>query len=213
MKITKYVHSCVLVETPDRVALFDPGGWSWESGVFDLDKIDRIDRIAITHEHGDHFSPDFVKAVLAKFPQAHVIANEAVTAAVRSAGIEATFRGQETGCLKPFEAPHAPIEPFGPTPSNNGFHFQDLFTHPGDSHQFIESKKVLAMPFIAPWGRIPDAVKLVQKLKPKYVLPIHDWHYTEEATKWAYGAMKEYMLGPQGIEVLTPAPGEPLELD
>jgi len=124
MRITKFVHSCLLAETPDRVALFDPGEFSWKSGTFDLDITDRIDRIAITHEHPDHFSPEFVKAVLEKFPKAHVVANDSVVSAMKAAGIETTYRGQDTGCLKSFEAPHADIEPFGMTPPINGFHFQ-----------------------------------------------------------------------------------------
>ena len=92
MKITKYVHSCLLAETDDWAALIDPGGFSWKSGTFDLDKIDRIDRILITHAHGDHFDPDFLNAVLKKFPKAHIVGNDEVGVAVKEAGIDAIPR-------------------------------------------------------------------------------------------------------------------------
>ncbi len=58
MKITKYTHSCLLVETPKKVALIDPGGFSWKSKELNIRKIERVDRILITHSHGDHMSVD-----------------------------------------------------------------------------------------------------------------------------------------------------------
>ena len=54
MKITKFVHSCLLVETPVRVALFDPGTMS-EKALKAAD-ISRLDDIFITHIHQDHYS-------------------------------------------------------------------------------------------------------------------------------------------------------------
>ena len=60
MKITKFVHSCLLVEMPapiSRTALFDPGVWS----TVDVNKLEYLDDIIITHEHGDHFDPELVK--------------------------------------------------------------------------------------------------------------------------------------------------------
>jgi L-ascorbate metabolism protein UlaG (beta-lactamase superfamily) len=44
------------------------------------------------------------------------------------------------------------------------------------------SPEVLAVPIFGPWkkGTITDAIDLVIKLKPKYVIPIHDWHYKDE---------------------------------
>lgn len=189
MKITKYTHSCLLAETDDRVALIDPGVWSHDS--FNINEVDRIDRIIITHAHPDHFAPDFVKEVLAKFPEAHVVANEAVEAAMKEAGVEATFRGTETQCTKPFESPHATLPvPGVEPPAETGYHFQGLLTHPGDSHSFNETKDVLALPVIAPWGSTVDAVNLALKLKPKHVIPIHDWHYHEEGKKWLYGLLE-----------------------
>jgi len=212
MRITKYVHSCLLAETPDRVALFDPGVFSWKSGTFNIDKIDRIDRIVITHAHPDHLFPEFLKTVVDKFPKAHVIGNQAVQKAIKEAGIDVVLR-DVSECAVAFEAPHAEIEPFGATPPNTGFHFQDKLTHPGDNNSFAETKDILAMPFIAPWGTLIDGIKLVLDLKPKYVIPIHDWQYSVDGRKWAYDLMRDEMFNPVGIKLLTPEPGEPLELD
>ena len=40
MKITKYIHACLLVETEDRVALFDPGSMSYSA--FPLNSLNQL---------------------------------------------------------------------------------------------------------------------------------------------------------------------------
>lgn len=203
MKITKLGHSCVLIETEDRVALFDPGGWAT---AFDIDAIERLDRIVITHEHGDHMDVDKIKALMQKFPDAHIVSNESIRSMLEDVGIEAMYR-EEMQCCVPFEAPHEKLPvPGAKAPDENGYHFKDLFTSPGDSHSFSETKKVLAMPVIAPWGKTGDAVDKILELKPEYVLPIHDWHYTPEAREWLQGLLEAALEG-SGVTLLSAEPG------
>lgn len=210
MKITKLVHSCVLVETEDRVALFDPGVYSWKSGTFDIDKIDRIDRIIITHPHPDHFHPEFIQTVVDTFPQAEFRGNSAVAKLLKESGINADVK-TDSACTKSFEAPHDPVEPFLMTVDNTGFHFQDEFTHPGDSHHFEETKRILAMPLIAPWGSIMDGMKRVYELMPEVVIPIHEYHYTDASQKWAYDILAE-RFSDKGIKFIVPEMGKTLEV-
>lgn len=212
MQITKYVHSCVLVETEQRVALFDPGSYSWDSGKFDVDTIDRIDRIVITHEHPDHCHPPFLQAVLKRFPQAHIVCNSSVQQVLESAGISAMFRGNQTACTRPFEAPHEKLPMLSvESPQNTGYHFVERFTHPGDSHHFTETKPVLALPVTAPWGSTTAAIELAVRLKPQYVLPIHDWHYREEARLRLYELI-EKPLADEEIQLLKVEDGVPLSV-
>lgn len=181
MKITKLGHSCVLAETPDRVGLFDPGVWADASLI---DQVDHVDRIVYTHEHPDHFDVDILKSLVLKFPEAHVVCNDAIKSKIIDAGIQTVIR-EETQCTVKFNSPHEQLPvPGAVAPTENGYHFQDMFTHPGDSQSFSETKKVLAMPFIGPWGKTEDSINKVLELKPEYVLPIHDWHYTDEAKEW-----------------------------
>jgi L-ascorbate metabolism protein UlaG (beta-lactamase superfamily) len=200
MYVTKLGHSCVLVETDDRVALFDPGAWS-DRGLIDL--IDRMDRIAYTHEHGDHFDAEILRSLVEKFPEAHVVCNNSIAEIITKAGIECIVR-TETQCTRTFDSIHDPRLPFlnAAAPEQTGFHFKDMFTHPGDSNNFSETKKVLAMPFVAPWGLPREAIETTIKLKPQYVLPIHDWHYTEDAKDWLQTAL-EAQLPEAGITVLS----------
>lgn len=203
MYVTKLGHSCVLVETSDRVGLFDPGAWADKTLI---DAIERVDRIAFTHEHADHFDVDILEKLIKKFPHAHVVCNAEIAKEIENAGLECVVR-ESTACTVRFESPHENLPIPGSTPpAENGYHFQGRFTHPGDSHSFAESNKVLAMPFVAPWGKIGDAVDKVIELKPEYVLPIHDWHYTDEAREWLDGLLERAFEG-TGVKLLSAKPG------
>ena len=43
MKITKFIHSCLIVEIDDKKIIIDPGNYTYEEGVFKLDEFDRLD--------------------------------------------------------------------------------------------------------------------------------------------------------------------------
>jgi L-ascorbate metabolism protein UlaG (beta-lactamase superfamily) len=203
MFVTKLGHSCVLVETEDRVGLFDPGGWANRDLI---DAIDHVDRIIYTHDHPDHFDIEILKSLLAKFPGAHVVCNNEIKEKIEQSGISTMVRG-ETQCTRKFTSPHEDLPvPGAVAPAENGYHFKDLFTHPGDSYSFNEAKKVLAMPFVSPWGKIGDGIDLAINLKPQYILPIHDWLYNDDSREWLDGLLKT-SLEKHGIEVLSSKSG------
>jgi hypothetical protein len=97
---------------------------------------------------------------------------------------------QESDGIKFFESPHESVEPMFPRPEEIGVHYLDLLSDPGDSHSFRETKQILALPVTAPWGATTKAVNLALELKPKYVLPIHDWHYRDEARTSTYDRLE-----------------------
>lgn len=199
MFVTKLGHLCVLVETEDRVGLFDPGVWSDKDLI---DGIEELDRIIYTHEHPDHFDIEILRELIAKFTDAHVVCNDSIAQKINDAGIECNMR-EETQCTRIFKSPHEELPvPGVEAPTENGYHFKNVITHPGDSHSFNETKDILAMPFIAPWGKTGDAVDKVIELQPKYVLPIHDWHYTVEAQAWLQGLLNKAFEG-HNIKLLS----------
>ncbi len=207
MKVTKYVHSCLLVETPDRVALFDPGVMS--SSALDPDRLTRLDDIFITHVHPDHLDSEFVKKLLAKFPAVRITSTQEVVSHLASEGIKATNK-PPTGVTF-FDSPHEKIHPPSPTPEQIGIHYLDILSDPGDSHSFTETKAILALPMQAPWGSNVRAFNLALELKPKYVLPIHDWHWRDEARESTY-KMFEERLGEQGITFYKLQTGVPVDI-
>jgi L-ascorbate metabolism protein UlaG (beta-lactamase superfamily) len=208
MKITKFIHSCLLVETPDRTAIFDPGAMS--EAVFKVDDLKQLDDIFITHSHGDHFSPSFVKQLVAKFPDVRITTTPEVVAALAKENIQASDQPPEGVTF--FDSPHEDVKPLFPAPQEIGIHYLDTLSDPGDSHSFHETKAILALPVQAPWGSTIKAVNLALELKPKHVLPIHDWHWSDAAREQSYD-MLERVLGEQGITFHKLQTGQPIEID
>jgi L-ascorbate metabolism protein UlaG (beta-lactamase superfamily) len=209
VKITKFVHACLLVETPERVVLFDPGTMSEQA--LDVDKLERLDDIFITHEHADHFSLELVKKLVDKFPEVRITTTPEVVAKLSEESISAS--DQPPAGTGFFDAPHESVEPLFPSqPQEIGVHYLDTLSHPGDSHHFSETKKILALPVQAPWGSTVKAVEVALDLKPEHILPIHDWHWSDAARQQMYG-MLEKLFADRGIKFHKLETGEPIEID
>jgi L-ascorbate metabolism protein UlaG (beta-lactamase superfamily) len=208
MKITKYVHSCLLVETPQRAALFDPGTMSEDA--LDVGRLDRLDDVFITHEHADHMSLDLLRQLVGKFPDVRITSTSSVVEQLHEAGITALDQPPAGAVF--FDAPHESVAPlFAHPPEEIGVHYLDQLSHPGDSHSFHETKAILALPVTAPWGSTIRALNLALELKPRHVLPIHDWHWREEARAQTYNSF-ERVLGQQGITFHKLETGQPVEI-
>jgi L-ascorbate metabolism protein UlaG (beta-lactamase superfamily) len=213
MKITKFIHSCLLVEMPEpvnRTALFDPGAMS--ESALDVDQLKFLDDIIITHGHGDHLHVPLIKQLVAKFPQVRITAPDEVVQQLSQEGIQAGSQPSEGIVF--FDAPHEVIRPFFDVdpPQEIGVHYLDMLSDPGDSHSFHETKPILALPVQGPWGSVVNAVHLALELKPKHVLPIHDWHWSDAARNSAYDTM-EKLFAAQGITFHKLQTGEPITID
>ncbi|MBI3115325.1 MAG: MBL fold metallo-hydrolase, partial [Candidatus Kerfeldbacteria bacterium] len=55
MTITKYLHSCVLLEEDGFKLLFDPGTFVFVEGLFKPADLPKPDVVLITHGHPDHY--------------------------------------------------------------------------------------------------------------------------------------------------------------
>lgn len=212
MKITKLAHACLLVEMPEpvnRTVLFDPGMMSAQL-VRDAD-LRFLDDIVITHEHFDHFDLDLVKELAGRFPDVRILAPQPITDKLAAEGIAASSQPPEG--MELFDSPHEQMLPIGEQPpAEMGVHYLGLLSHPGDSHSFKESKRILALPVDAPWGTTVKAAQLATDLKPDYVIPIHDWMWRDEWRKQFYDNLGQYFQG-QGITFIKPIDGEPFTLD
>ncbi|HET9173712.1 MAG TPA: MBL fold metallo-hydrolase [Candidatus Saccharimonadales bacterium] len=209
MKITKLDHSCLLVEMPEpvnRTVLFDPGVYS----DIDVASLTYLDDIVVTHQHSDHLDMEAVKQLVQKFPNVRVLAPSDVVAQLKEQSIDATTEPPEGMVL--FDAPHESVAPLFPRPEEIGVHYLDKLSHPGDSHSFSETKAILALPVQAPWGSTIDAINLAIKLKPKYIVPIHDWHWRDEAREGLYAGM-EQAFAKEGITFIKIKNGEPIVVE
>jgi L-ascorbate metabolism protein UlaG (beta-lactamase superfamily) len=195
VSITKLVHACLLVEANGRRILLDPGSFSWSDERFEASMVEGVDRILITHEHADHVSVDFVKAALERSNDALVETTPALQAILAEQGIEAVAEGTPQ-----FAAPHERI-PTGPGPQNVGFHVEGVLSHPGDSHSFVETTPILAMPFAAPWGSLTAGADRARLVRPRHVIPIHDWFLSEGGRTFMY-RLARLALDQDGIELV-----------
>jgi L-ascorbate metabolism protein UlaG (beta-lactamase superfamily) len=208
MRIKKYLHSCLIIEEESKVFLIDPGNFTYQEKALDLTKLNQLDYILITHEHPDHCHIPFIKEILAKFPEVEIISNESVVTKLRDEQIEATTEAPAFITIE--SVPHEDVVLAVP-PENIQFTIFNKFTDPGDSHHVKHTAPVLALPIQAPWGSFADALKLAEELSPKYVIPIHDWHWKDEVRKSMYQRAKEY-LAQSDIAFISLETGEPHEL-
>lgn len=212
MKITKFGHSCLLVEMPapiDRTVLFDPGAYS----KIDVSKLEYLDDIVITHQHTDHMDVALIMRLRDKFPRARVVAPDDTVPVLEKAGVTGVQTEAPEG-MRFFGAPHEQTWPYFPAdpPQEIGVHYLDMFSDPGDSHSFYETMPILALPVQAPWGSVVNATKVALDLKPRYVIPIHDWHWSDEARQQIYDTL-EQRLASEGITFIKAVNGEPFVIN
>lgn len=182
MKITKYGHSCLLVEENFVKIVTDPGKWNRTPDATN------VNAILITHEHQDHFELSQVKEILEKSPEALVITHEAVAVKLAEAGIpHVTIEPGGTidvngVSVESFGTEHAIIYGSVSPCRNTGYLIAGKLFAPGDALHDIPSKpvEILALPCGGPWMRLSEAIDYAKKVKPKAVFPIHDAIYTEE---------------------------------
>ena len=192
----------------NRTTLFDPGVMS--EAALNVNRLEFLDDIIITHSHSDHLSMKLMKALVAKFPAVKITAPADVVDMLEREDITAV--NDPSDGIEFFTAPHETVEPMFPTPEQNGIHYLDLLSNPGDSHSFNESKSVLALPITAPWGSTVAAVNLALTLKPQYILPIHDWHWRVEAREHMYANL-EQLFAKHDITFVPLKTGEPVIID
>jgi hypothetical protein len=150
----------------------------------------------------------FIKELLTTFPNLPIITNNDVVITLRKDGITATTTLPDYVTSEMI--PHENV--FGLTlPENTEFTFMNLLTHPGDSFHSTKTAKIFALPMQAPWGSLSEAVALVTKLKPELVIPIHDWHWRDEARLALYGWVENYLKS-QNITFIPLETGVPVQL-
>lgn len=212
MKITKFKHSCLLVENEKARVLFDPGEFSWQDFRDELESITDLDYVVITHEHGDHYLPEALITIYDNNPTAKIICGEQVASMLEDDGVKLE-RAIGSELFKVTTVEHAHLDQTVPVFEDIRVVFDGKLLHPGDNMEIEESPEVLALPIFGPWynGTLSDAIDLAIKLKPKFVIPIHDWHYKDEVREDFQNRLKDRTKS-FGITVLTQPDGEAIEV-
>jgi len=207
MKITKLVHSCVVVEQDSKKLIVDPGNYSWQSGVVKPELLIGIDSVVVTHIHPDHLDKEFVGAITQKSPDAKWYGPSEVVGQLESWGIKASSSSEDS-TIKFVESAHADLSPWFPSqPEHTSFVlFGDLLIG-GDCHTLSSSHGARifgAAVSGGPWGAVVGFSKMIEAMRdrPEVVIPLHDWHLNEEARSGFYAKLPS-VLEPFGVEFVA----------
>lgn len=196
--IHRVADSCLTITTGAGTTLIDPGFYPFDSNEIDLGTIGEVQRILITHEHFDHVKPEFVRWLIDRGTDVAVYANQAVADLLAYHNV-AVDTSDPPGVTSE-DVTHG-ITPLGAAPPNRAYTVEDLLTHPGDSQEPSTTAPVLALPMIAPWTSTTEAVAFARRLRPRQVIPVHDF-YLSRSGRERIAAMVKAALADDGIEVV-----------
>ncbi|MEK7557050.1 MAG: MBL fold metallo-hydrolase, partial [Patescibacteria group bacterium] len=158
MKISKYLHSCILLEKQGTKLLFDPGTYSFMDGTVKPENFTNISAVFITHNHQDHYDPAALKTIVGNNPGVQIFSNPMTGGLLTEIGlpVEVFHSGEKKigpYTVRAIPAAHEKTLLY-PIPENTAYLVDGVFLHPGDS--FNESMyglkpTVLAFPIYAPW--------------------------------------------------------------
>lgn len=209
MRISKFVHSCLLVEEGGTSVLFDPGKFSFLDGGVKPERFQNLAAIVLTHEHPDHMDDESLQVIVAQNPGAPVIANSAIRdrLADKSIQVEVHESGSRTiGAitLRAIVATHANLLNAVP-PRNVAYTVNDRLLHPGDSFDealdVCRGIEILALPVMAPWNTELQVAAFAERIAPKVAIPIHDGYAKDFFLKTRYENYRKYFAQP-GIEFI-----------
>ena len=211
MRLTKFGHSCLLVEEGRAKVLLDPGSFS--EG---FEELDGVTAVCVTHQHGDHLDAGRVRRLLDRNPGVRVVSDEGSAQALGEAGadVEVVHDGDELDLdglgVAVRGRDHATVHPDVPVVPNVGYLFGGRLFHPGDAlTEPGEPVELLAVPAGAPWLKLADAVDYLRRVGPRVAVPVHEKVLSEVGIRSHYGQLEQ--LGGQGsFQVLDD--GRPFEL-
>lgn len=202
--IKRITDSCLVVTTDDGATMFDPGFHAIETGVVNLEEIGDIQRILITHEHGDHVSPEFVRFVLDRNDDVTVYGNENVAKVLAEHDIQVLT---DVPAGTSAEDVMHETTPMGTAPPNRSWTIEGVLTHPGDSYAPTRSAPVLALGLLTPWGSTTRSLQFARNLAPQQAVPVHDFYLSDMGRDWIYNVAK-HVLAKDDIEVIPLKWGE-----
>ena len=206
MKITKFGHSCFLIEEKGVRVLFDPGSYSSSQ-----DNAKNLDTVVITHSHSDHLDRNSLDTIMKANLAAIIVTNTEISNLLKDStyNIKIVEEGNSIDIkglkLEALGNKHYDIYPGVETPQNTGYFVGERLFNPGDNLTAPgRNVEILTFPMIAPWLNVSQMFDYVKSVKPQIAIPLHD------------GILKNpRMLDGPISEILTKAGIKymPLELD
>ncbi|PKH43833.1 L-ascorbate metabolism protein UlaG, beta-lactamase superfamily [Nocardioides alpinus] len=182
MRITKFGHACVRIETDGGVVVLDPGVFT------DPEALAGADAVLITHEHADHVHADHLRGtdvpIWTIAAVERLLREQAPEVAERVTVVRPGDRLDVAGAaIEVVGEKHAVIHPDYDRFDNSGYvlvaggtsvyHPGDALTPPG------RAVDVLLAPVSAPWLKVSEAVDFVRAVGAPTSLAIHDRVYSD----------------------------------
>ncbi len=213
MRITKFGHACVRIESGSTTVVVDPGGWT------EREAVDGATVVLVTHEHPDHLDPDNLRAAGAPVYTIGAVArqikeqapdvSERVTVVAPGdrldLGLPVTVVGEK----------HAVIHPELQHFDNSGYLLEvegRRVFHPGDAlTEQPADLDLLLLPVHAPWNKISEVVDYARAVGAPLSVAIHDGLLNDRGLALAQRQLAG-MLGEREQEYLRVEPGQDIGL-
>jgi L-ascorbate metabolism protein UlaG (beta-lactamase superfamily) len=211
MRITKYEHACFVASIAEKKLVVDPGSFT-----VPLPDTNNVVAVVVTHEHGDHWTPEHLQRILDNSPDVKFFGPAGVAAAATDFEFTVVADGQKIS-IDPFELEffgeqHAIIHSSFPIVDNVGVLINGTVFYPGDSFtQGPPSVDLLAVPASAPWLKIGEVMDYVLAAKPKRSFPVHEMVNSVIGNGMA-NARIQATTEQGGGEFFPLAPGESIEV-
>ncbi len=199
MRVSKYIHSCLVVEEGGEKILFDPGLFSFNEGRVNPEIFKDVSTIIITHAHPDHLDVQAVKKI-AEQSGATIITNGDGRDALAKENLQATVledgsHQTKNYTIRAIPAKHESI--LAPTlPQNTAYVLNDSFLNPGDSFSdtftSLKGIKALALAVMAPWNTELAVAHFARSVEPQMVIPVHDGYAKDFFIKQRYQNYTQY---------------------
>ena len=213
MRLTKYGHSCLLVEEGPARLLLDPGTLS---GGFE--ELEGLTAVLVTHQHADHLDLQRLRRLLDRSPGVRVVCDEGSAEPLGAAGaeVEVVHDGDELDvggvAVRVSGRDHAVIHPDIPVVPNVGYLVGGRLFHPGDSFTLPgRPVEVLAVPAGAPWLKVSEAIDYLRQVRPKVAVPVHEQVLSTAGKSIHYRQLEQLGAG-GGTTLRVIDDGEPVEL-
>ncbi len=194
----------------------DPGNYSWSSDLVTEAHLKDINYVVITHAHPDHCDKEFVKAVVQHSPDAQWYSTEQVSSTLQSLNI-AVATTSDNDAVQFIQSEHADLSPWFPEqPEHTSFVLFGELLIGGDCHTLKESHgaRIFAAAISGgPWAGVVGFAKMIEAMeqRPEVVIPLHDWHWHEEARSAIYTRLPD-VLDQFGVKFIPLNNNEPYDI-
>lgn len=173
MRIRRFSHACVRLETRLGTTVIDPGEWSEPEATVG------VDAVLLTHLHSDHFDASKLAGSEAPMYSPEPVPDHVATQvtdgdSVTAAGATIRVVGGE----------HAQVVPSVPPERNVGYLVPGEWYHPGDS-LFVPDDpiRLLFLPMQASWLKTSEAIDFANSVAPEIAIGIHEAQLNERGIR------------------------------